>query len=78
MLPGNLTREEIVQRYVQISHRDVSNIQFYYVYALFKIAVIVQQIYNRYKKEFSHDPRFASMIDAVRVLGKTAAREIEK
>jgi aminoglycoside phosphotransferase (APT) family kinase protein len=78
MLPGNLTREEIVQRYAQISRRDVSNIQFYYVYALFKIAVIVQQIYNRYKKGFTHDPRFASMIDAVRVLGKTAAREIEK
>lgn len=78
MLPGNLTREEIVQRYARVSHRDVSDIQFYYVYALFKIAVIVQQIYNRYQKGFSQDPRFASMIDAVRVLGKTAAREIKK
>ncbi len=78
MLPGNLTRAEIAQRYTQDSGRDVSHIQFYYVYALFKIAVIVQQIYNRYKKGFSQDPRFANMIDVVRVLGKTAAHEIEK
>ncbi len=78
MLPGNLTRAEIVQRYTQVSGRDVSHIQFYYIYALFKIAVIVQQIYNRYKKGFSQDPRFANMIDVVRVLGTTGAREIEK
>ena len=78
MLPGNLTRVEIVQRYAQTSGRDVSRIQFYYVYALFKIAVIVQQIYNRYKQGYSHDPRFANMINAVRVLGKTAARETER
>ncbi len=78
MLPGNLTRAEIAQRYTQVSGRDVSHIQFYYVYALFKIAVIVQQIYNRYKKGFSQDPRFANMIDVVRVLGTTGAREIEK
>ncbi len=76
-LPGNLTRTEIVQRYARVSRRDVSNIQFYYVYALFKIAVIVQQIYNRYQQGYSHDPRFANMIDAVRVLGKTAVRAIE-
>ena len=78
MLPGNLSRGEIVQRYAQTSRRDVSHIQFYYVYALFKIAVIVQQIYNRYKQGYSHDPRFANMIDAVRVLAKIAAREIER
>ncbi|MBI5029310.1 MAG: phosphotransferase family protein [Chloroflexi bacterium] len=78
MLEGNLTREGIVQRYALVSGRDVSQFKFYYVFGIFKIAVIVQQIYNRYKKGFSHDPRFATMIDAVRILGKTAVREIEK
>ncbi|MDE3088267.1 MAG: phosphotransferase family protein [Chloroflexota bacterium] len=77
-LPGNLTREEIIEYYAVLTGRDVSRIQFYYVYALFKIAVIVQQIYNRYKNGFTEDPRFAEMIDVVRVLSKTAAREIEK
>jgi aminoglycoside phosphotransferase (APT) family kinase protein len=78
MLPGNLTRAEIVQRYAQVSGRDVSHIQFYYIYALFKIAVIVQQIYARWKRGATQDPRFANMIQVVRVLAHTAANEIEK
>lgn len=76
MLPGNLSREEIVQRYAQVSGSDVSHIQFYYVYALFKIAGIVQQIYKRYKDGFSQDSRFAEFGSTVRVLGKVAARAI--
>ena len=78
MLPGNLTREEMVERYARVSGREVAHIQFYYVYALFKIAAIVQQIYNRYKQGYSHDSRFAKLIDAVRVLGQTAARVIKQ
>jgi len=77
-LPGNFTREQIVQRYAQVSGRDVSSIRFYYVYGLFKIAVIIQQIYNRWKQGFSQDPRFAEMIASVRAFGRDAAREIEK
>jgi aminoglycoside phosphotransferase (APT) family kinase protein len=77
MWPGNCTRPEIVERYARVSGRDVSRIQFYYVYALFKIAVIVQQIYNRYQQGHSRDERFANLINAVRVLGRTAARVLE-
>lgn len=77
-LPGNLNRRELAQRYALLSGRDVSNILFYYVYALLKIAVIVQQIYARYKAGFTKDERFARMIDAVRVLGKTAVLAIDK
>lgn len=78
MLPGNLTRAEIIERYSKVSGRDVSHIQFYYVFALFKIAVIVQQIYNRWKQGFTQDPRFANLIVAVGVLGKTAVRAIDR
>jgi len=77
-LPGNLNRRELAQRYALLSGRDISNILFYYVYALFKIAVIVQQIYARYKAGFTKDERFARLIDAVRVLGKTAVLAINK
>jgi aminoglycoside phosphotransferase (APT) family kinase protein len=77
-LPGNLSRRELVQRYAELSGRDVSDILFYFVYALFKIAVIVQQIYARYKAGLTHDERFAGMIEAVRVLGRMAALAIEK
>jgi aminoglycoside phosphotransferase (APT) family kinase protein len=74
MLPGNLTRDEIVEHYAELSGRDVSRIQFYYVYALFKIAVIVQQIYARYKRGATQDPRFANLINGVRVLSMMAAK----
>ncbi len=77
-LPGNLNRRELAQSYAQQSGRNISNILFYYVYALLKIAVIVQQIYARYKAGFTRDERFATMIHAVRVLGETAIAAIEK
>jgi aminoglycoside phosphotransferase (APT) family kinase protein len=77
-LPGNLDRRELVQRYAERSGRDLSNVLFYYVYALFKIAVIVQQIYARYKAGFTRDERFAHMIYVVRVLGQTAVLALEK
>ncbi len=75
-LPGNPTRDELVQRYAQKSGRDVSNLTFYYVYGLFKLAVIVQQIYYRYKKGYTQDPRFAGLISAVKACASMAARHI--
>ena len=74
MLPGSLTRSQIAERYAAQSGWNLANLRFYYVYALFKIAVIVQQIYARYKAGFSHDERFAQMIFAVRVLSSAAQR----
>lgn len=77
-LPGNLSRQELAQRYAEKSGYDLAHILFYYVYALFKIAVIVQQIYARYKAGLTQDERFATMIYAVQVLGQAAAMAIEK
>ena len=77
-LPGNLRRAEVVERYAAITGRDVSSILFYYVYGLFKIAVIAQQIYFRYQQGLTKDERFAALIGAVRILGQTAAQAIDK
>lgn len=76
-LPGNLSRTELVKRYAEKSGRDVDNIIFFYVYGVFKIAVIAQQIYYRFHKGFTQDQRFASFILAVHVLAKAGARAIE-
>lgn len=76
-LPGNLNRQEWVEHYTEQSGRDVSNILFYYVYGLFKNGVIVQQIYARYRKGATQDPRFANLIELVRVCGDMAMRAIE-
>jgi len=77
-LEGNLTRMELVERYAKVSGRDVGDPLFYYVYGLFKIVVIAQQIYKRFKEGKTRDPRFASMIFGVQILSRTAARAIER
>jgi len=76
-LPGNLSREGVVQRYAARSGRDVSNILFYYVAALHKVAVIAQQIYSRYKQGLTQDERFAGLFFAVQMLSQTAVRATE-
>ena len=78
ILPGNPTRAEFAKLYAQKSGRSVDDLVFYYVYGLFKLAVIGQQIYKRYKSGFSKDPRFAHLNHVVRVLGQTAIRAIER
>lgn len=77
-LDGNPTREEVVQMYAQKSGRDMDNIIFYYVFGVFKIAVIAQQIYYRYKKGFTQDQRFSRLGDAVQGLGVVAHQAIQK
>jgi len=67
-LPGNLTRQQVVERYAAKSGRDLSGIHFYYVFGLFKNAVIAQQIYARWKQGFSKDPRFGGLIHVIKAL----------
>ncbi len=75
--PGAMTRLEIAQYYGEITGRDVSNIRFYFVFALLKLAVIVQQIYYRYKQGLTRDERFAPLIYVVGALGMRATEVIE-
>lgn len=76
-LPGNLTREEVVQRYVATKNIAVPNMLFYYVFGSFKIGVIVQQIYARYKKGFTTDERFAGLIHVVNACATNAQKAIQ-
>ncbi len=70
--PGSLTRDELVNGYAQVTGRDVSNMAFYLVFARFKLAAIVQQIYYRYRQGLTKDPRFAGMAEAVQSLLKAS------
>jgi aminoglycoside phosphotransferase (APT) family kinase protein len=65
---GFFTREQIIERYAQKSGRDITNMNFYLTFAYFKLAVICQQIYYRYKKGQTSDLRFANMNEKVKVL----------
>ncbi len=70
--PGYLTRGEIVERYATISGRDVSAILFYEMFALFKIAVVIQQIFYRYSRGQTSDGRFANFDARVEFLARSA------
>jgi len=64
--------------YAEKSVHAVSNILFYYVFGLFKLAVIAQQIYFRFAKGFTKDKRFATFNIFVNSLGKLALNAIKK
>jgi len=76
-VPGSLTRRELVQRYAERTGRDASNIVFYYCFGLFKIAVIIQQIYARYVRGHTRDERFAQMNRMVSALAAAANRVVQ-
>lgn len=76
-LPGTLTRTELVRRYAQTTGRDVRNLVFYRVLALFKVTVIIQQIYYRYHQGLTRDARFAALPEAIKVLLRAAVRSAE-
>ncbi|HEY8488330.1 MAG TPA: phosphotransferase [Thermaerobacter sp.] len=71
--PGFLRRGEFVHRYAQRTGRDVAGIGWYLVFAYFKLAVILQQIYFRWRAGQTRDPRFASFGDMARGLIELAA-----
>jgi aminoglycoside phosphotransferase (APT) family kinase protein len=73
-LPGTLTRAQLVERYALTTGRDVSHMVFYRVLALFKVAVIIQQIYYRYHHGLTKDPRFAALPEVVKVVLRAALR----
>ena len=75
-LPGNLTREEVVIRYAETKQITIPDMVFYYVFGSFKIGVIVQQIYARYKKGFTSDARFASLLQVVEACAINAQHAI--
>jgi aminoglycoside phosphotransferase (APT) family kinase protein len=72
-LEGFPTRAEVVARYAARSGRDLSGIDFYTAFALFKLAVVLQQIYVRYARGQTQDERFAVFAGQVRRLAELAA-----
>jgi hypothetical protein len=48
-----------VDAYGRATGRDVSDAVFHFVYGVFKLAVVAQQIYARHVRGLTSDPRFA-------------------
>ncbi|MDX1523487.1 MAG: phosphotransferase family protein [Anaerolineae bacterium] len=77
-LPGNPSREALVERYARQSGRDIPDIIFYYVYGVFKLAVVIQQIYYRYKMGHTQDARFGELHRVVSACSQIAYQAIQK
>jgi aminoglycoside phosphotransferase (APT) family kinase protein len=76
MMPTNAdgapTRAEVVERYAWKSGLEIRDFSFYYCYGLFRLAVIVQQIYYRSYHGQTEDPRFKNLNHWVGALAAAA------
>jgi aminoglycoside phosphotransferase (APT) family kinase protein len=75
--PGWFTRDELVERYAARTGRDVSHLGYYEVLGVFKLAVIIQQIYARFHRGQTQDERFRNFGVRARALARLAARLAE-
>jgi aminoglycoside phosphotransferase (APT) family kinase protein len=71
---GMLTRKEVIAYYGERSGLDVSRFGFYEVFGLFRLMVIIQQIYRRFALGQTTNPQFAGFGDAARYMGKRCRR----
>lgn len=78
VMEGFFTRAEFIERYAEKSGRDVTSIDYYLTFAYFKLAVICQQIYYRFKKGQTQDQRFAHFNRFVENLIQYALRSARK
>ncbi len=68
LAPGWFTPEQVIQTYAARTGRDVSRIRYYQVFAVFKLAVVLQQIYYRFYRGQTQDERFRHFDQRVRNL----------
>ncbi|MQA90998.1 MAG: phosphotransferase [Gemmatimonas sp.] len=66
--PGFPRRDDLQQMYANWSGRSLSQMPWYLTFAYFKLAVILQQIYARWVRGQTKDPRFGSFGEKVRTL----------
>ncbi|MBK9737401.1 MAG: phosphotransferase family protein [Saprospiraceae bacterium] len=76
-LDGNPSREGLLHAYATKSGIDPGNGVFYYAYGMMKLAVIAQQIYTRYKRGQTNNPKFANLNKVVEACGAMGLRAIE-
>jgi aminoglycoside phosphotransferase (APT) family kinase protein len=65
-------RSELLDRYAQDSRRDLSNVNYYCVLGLFKLACVMEGSYARFRAGTSDDAYFASLERGVPALARRA------
>jgi aminoglycoside phosphotransferase (APT) family kinase protein len=79
-LPGNLGRVELVRRWEEKTGRAAPphHVLYCYVCALYKLAVVAQQLYKRWKDGITKEDRYAVMLEGVRAVTAAALVAIDK
>jgi aminoglycoside phosphotransferase (APT) family kinase protein len=77
-LPGMLSREEVVHYYCERTGTRCDDFTFYRVYGVFRLVVIMQQIYYRYYHRQTTNRRFRKFIWLVKYLDRYLKREIRR
>lgn len=77
-LPGMMTRQEMVDYYCERTGLQVPNFDFYSVYGIFRLVVILQQIYYRFFHGQTQDKRFGMFIHVIKFLDGYLKEKIEK
>lgn len=76
MQPGWMTPAQLVETYGAKTGRDVSRISYYEVFAIFKLAVVLQQIFFRFHRGQTQDERFRHFDQRVRRLIEVATSKL--
>ena len=76
--PGWYTREQFVERYAARTGRDLTHLGYHEVLGVFKLAVIIQQIYYRFWRGQTSDERFRNFGERVTGLVRLAASLAER
>jgi aminoglycoside phosphotransferase (APT) family kinase protein len=71
-------RQAICDRYARVTGLDLCDIHWYEAFALWKTAVVVQQIYIRYKRGQTQDERFATYAERIPILVDQALPLLEE
>lgn len=77
-LPGMFTRRQVVDYYLEKTGLKCENWAFYEAYGLFRLAVIIQQIYYRYHHGQTRNPAFKHFWVMANYLGLRARRVIRR
>ncbi len=75
--PGFLSRQEMAEQYLQANPLPDQDLMFAYVFGVFRLAVVMQQIYYRFHLGQTSDPRFADLNGMVVALITQARRVIQ-
>jgi len=73
LAPGFPTREELIARYAERSGRDLSNLDFYVALGYWKLAVIIEGVYRRYR-----DGGFGATNDGIEYFARLTERLAEE